>query len=126
MDVERVIEGLETANKELTGTDLDVLNGIDIGWVIEDAINTIRELQEQIPKWHLVADGDLPTKDIEECILVVNGKYENVTYINAVVQGGEYFDGRFYINGIIIHGIEVIAWRELPKFEREGRYEGDK
>lgn len=112
-EIDALIIEMENKAKELDRA----FNQNYVADLLKKAIQTIRDLQNQIPKWHLVADGDLPTNDIEECILVVNGKYQNITYHNAVVQNGEYYDGRFYINGVIKNGLDIIAWMELPKFE---------
>lgn len=78
---------------------------------IDDAIQTIREVQEQIPKWHLVAD-ELPSED--DCL-------------NSKLCWDEYRDrcvfARF-VNGSWVLGngdesIKVVAWMELPKYESE-------
>lgn len=80
--------------------------------VIANLFKKLKELQEQIPKWHLVADGDLPSEE---------------DYLNSKLCWDEYRErcvfARF-CNGTWILGdgkesIKVVAWMELPKFEVE-------
>lgn len=78
---------------------------------IDNAIQTIRKLHNQIPKWYLVDDGDLPKID------------EEVLFIDDF---GEIFIGRlhvydgvkrtWYANYLDDRVKDVIAWMELPKF----------
>lgn len=108
MDVEKVIEELEEAREY--GSDSTPW----INKVLDNAIQTIRELQEQ-NNWHLVKDGDLPS-EISKHVLV---KLKNGGVMYAVWSGVskcfksvcEYGVYGFYKDN------PVIAWRELPKFE---------
>lgn len=76
----------------------------------------IDKLQSQIPKWHLVADGDLP-KDNYPKLIIVNGKVNNLGFLNAY-EFGEYQSGKWIIEHYENeNGLEVVAWMELPKFE---------
>lgn len=83
---------------------------------VQNAIQTVRELQSQIPKWHLVADGDLPND--RRTVLVV--AYWHETY---QVMGGSYYgDGLWWCVpfnncGEHMQKLKPKAWCELPKFE---------
>lgn len=103
--------------------------------VASEAIQTIRELQnenaelhdsmqtlnifhqetlEQIPKWHLVADGDLP-KPYEYVLVYAKDGYvesDRITTIARIDNIGDWNE----INENYFT-LEVIAWMELPKFE---------
>ena len=65
------------------------------------------------PKWHKVADGDLPK--------------EHKIYLVAIKDNGlaiAYFNGRHWVTkynlGDFGHCVEtVIAWCEIPKYEEE-------
>lgn len=77
----------------------------------------INKLQEQIPKWHLVADGDLPKDE---------GKYLTISTIyfipdhidevdNYIGYELKYFNSQ-YDMCVLEWESNVIAWMELPKF----------
>jgi len=101
-DVEKVI-----TNLELVKASIEWEEPLDYQIMLDEAIQTIRELQEQIPKLHLVSDGDLPSDDREVlCVDVWGTKYVAFFKDNEWSDGGEYSE------------IEVIAWMELPKFEQ--------
>lgn len=68
---------------------------------IDNVIQTIRELQNQIPKWHLCKD-ELPTEN--KYVLVVNK--DNWVSTEIYCKATEHtWNSGFYI-----------AWMELPKF----------
>lgn len=90
----------------------------------EDAMRKIvdekvSEIKEQIPKWHLVADGDLPKENSEIYVSFKNsaGIHTDI----ATFYNNEFF----YFSETELYGYieekytEVIAWMELPKFSRE-------
>lgn len=68
--------------------------------------------QQEEPKWHKVADGDLPK----------NRRTVWITYINAYYQK-ETTEASFRHKYWVINGhrteCDVIAWCEIPKFEGE-------
>ena len=55
---------------EFTGHEADVL------YMLLKKEKSIQELQEQIPKWHMVADGDLPTNDDNRFYLCISENHE--------------------------------------------------
>lgn len=88
------------------------MGGKDSLITVETSFNMLMALptyeQEQSLKWHLVADGDLPSDDREVlCVDVWGNKYVAFLKDNEWSDGGEYSE------------IEVSAWMELPKFEVE-------
>lgn len=150
-EIEKVIDGLEQlkffnqrGGRELWNNKPTSVQNEDINNAekrLEEAIQTIREFQEQngsfqktinalmgqiqemevqIPKWHLVADGDLPTT---EQYITNNGLF-------IVSDGNRVYSEWFDIYDNKLFGeptIErfrvdrcVIAWMELPKFEGGG------
>lgn len=73
--------------------------------IMKEAIQTIRELQSQIPKWHLVDDWDFPNDSREVLCTDIYGDYFVGWYANKSWTDGEFAN------------INVEAWMELPKFE---------
>ena len=81
------------------------------------------------PKWHKVADGDLPKKENLECLCIIRpAKEEGESFENKDFRGVLYFrNGRFYLdednsNDCLKETNSdftdlVIAWKEivLPK-----------
>lgn len=67
-----------------------------------------------IPKWIPVEDG-LPEDD--ECVLIqVNGKWENITYIDAIMIGMHFKNEGWFIDGCPDwKDAEVVAWMPLPE-----------
>lgn len=142
-DVEKVIDGLEQirffnqrAGRELWNdkpTDVQNRDIENADNKLDVAIQTIRDLQEQIAKWHLVADGDLPKEhdsmfakfkgtekwDCAMCekisdnvLIAIRDKERYITNFGHTVDGKWKCDYlRFF------QDCEVIAWMELPKFE---------
>jgi len=135
-DIEKVLDGLYGLRSDLkimcAGIHRDYYNNGMIH--LNEAIQTIRELQNQIPKWHLVADGELPKehdsmfakykgtnmwnshmfeKISDDVFIAVKDKEDRyVTYVAHTVDGKWKCDwGRVY------PCFKVIAWTELLKFE---------
>lgn len=79
------------------------------------------ELQSQIPKWHYVADGDLPNyqeigdEDLSETVIIATDKDIVTDAFYCFSENKWYKQGNVFLLG------NVIAWMELPKFESEGR-----
>lgn len=112
-EIEKVIEQLEQlkffnqrAGRELWNSKPTNIQNVDIDNAekkLDEAIQTIRELQEQIPKWHL-CEEELP-KELEFVLTVdKDGRYE-IGYKMYNWSNKEH--KRIY----------PIAWTELPKFE---------
>lgn len=128
-DVEKVVEELKfiydcLIEDEMSGNAL----------VIDNAIQTIRELQEQ-NKWHYCKD-ELPT-DLE-IVNVVWCNHNPPSYYQNIkdkrfIASAICFNGKWYWYSstcidylkeygkndfdLIDEDVEVIAWMELPKFE---------
>lgn len=85
--------------------------------VINQAIQTIRELQNQIPKVHLCED-ELPSfkniADDEELLVMMDTK-EVTTLCWTATPEWCFYDRT--TNDVYSPYDEVIAWCELPKFE---------
>lgn len=143
-DIEKVID--EVANDLVWWRDTNEEKGVvyiplyNIESAIEslcDIVLPLRELQEQ-NKWHLVADNDFPT-DLE-IVNVVWCNHNPPSYYQNIkdkrfVASAVYFKGKWYWYSstcidyldeygkndfdLIDEDVEVIAWRELPKFESE-------
>ena len=64
------------------------------------------KLKEQIPKWHKVADGDLPDTNRD----VLSDKGDTVYYSN---------DGYWAESVGCVELDNVVAWCEIPKFEED-------
>lgn len=87
--------------------------------IMHETIQTIRELQSQIPKWNYVENGDLPEENSEIYVSFKNsaGIHTDI----ATFHNNEFF----YFSETELYGYieekytEVIAWMELPKFEEE-------
>lgn len=79
----------------------------------------IRELQEQ-NKWHLCEDGDLPTRydDYYLCQLKGSRNYGGNIQV-CKYRKADRFKEHDYFDHMRNGFPNVIAWRELPKFERE-------
>lgn len=79
--------------------------------------NKIEELQNQIPKWHYVKDGDLPKEKSEIYV-----SFKNSAGIHTGIATF-YNNEFFYFSETELYGYveekytEVIAWMELPSFE---------
>lgn len=76
----------------------------------------VSEIKKQIPKWHLVADGDLPKDNIKDVLVYLKN--------GATIQANWSIFGECF-RIVCEHGIHevyednpVIAWMELPKFEK--------
>lgn len=126
-EIERVIEGLESI-KQLGAS------GSPAHIKIDETIQTIRELQEQIPKWHYVADGELP-KEHDSMFAKFKGtdKWNNAMFEKisddvivaikdengrCVTTNAHTTDGKWKCDLLRAFSVyEVIAWTELPKFE---------
>ena len=65
------------------------------------------------PKWHKVADGDLPKGNCEN-ILLYNKDHFCVTHSYSL---GYYENGVFYNDCEMEE--DTIAWREIPQYEEE-------
>ena len=145
-EIEKVIEDLESIKRtlyNLTGSHRNERK-------VYNAIRTIRELQEdcnryhewgmhegyeeakdQIPKWHLVADGDLPT----ECDWYLAMFQDQYTGFIGLPYIADYLNGNrtkfTTADGWIIKNctdredasaeyyksLRCVSWMELPKFE---------
>lgn len=117
-DIEKVVKYLDLTREEI-GKHLDK----SYGWCaesIENAIQTIRELnegeiivdgvvdycdmnrqcryvrelQEQIPKWHLLADGDFPKAEESVLLVAKHIGYQGKVYYNTF--RGIYEDGTIH------------------------------
>lgn len=78
----------------------------------------IAELQEQIPKWHLAADGDLPS-DARQ-VLVYGMNYHFVIGKYAEMRTEKGYEMKWVKSDAWSCNEElkkVIAWTELPEFE---------
>ena len=137
VEIEKVITDLELVKDSIEwDSPFDKINNLTR---IDNAIQTIRELQEQnsifqrtinalmgqiqemeeqIPKWHLVADGDLPIPyDIASRPILKMPQYLVKRKIGnyAVAYYEHIYEDCWVLNGMKIN--DVIAWTELPKFE---------
>lgn len=104
-EIERVIEGLESI-KQLGAS------GSPAHIKIDEAIQTIRGLQENIPKWHLVADGNLPS--VSDTYSVACMKGEGLIDVTFAAFQSKY--KKWNMTGSRAYW-KVIAWTELPKFK---------
>lgn len=93
-EIENIIEDLRLRNDSVS----------------DRAIQIIRELQKQIPKWHLVAENDLPSE--EESL---NSKLCFDEYRKRCVFARYVYDRWILGNGD--EPIKIVAWTEIPKFE---------
>lgn len=87
----------------------------EIKYKIEQAF--LAGLKAGRPKWHKVADGDLPKDDENFTCMLENG-YRLECYYDPITK--RWYDNFFH------HDIEygyyqstVIAWCELPTFDKE-------
>lgn len=80
-------------------------------------LEELRELQEQ-SKWHLCEDGDLPTRydDYYLCQLKGARNYGGNIQVCKFCQADKFKEHDYFDH--MRNGFpNVIAWRELPKFE---------
>lgn len=111
MDVEKVIDDLLSIKK--LGAD-----GSPAHIKIDNAIQTIRELQDQIPKWHLCEDGDLPTRYDDYYLCQLKGARNYGGNIQVCkYRKADRFKEHDYFDHMRNGFPNITAWRELPKFE---------
>ena len=98
--------------------------------VMADVVTPIIVLQPTIepePHW-IPCNERLPDYEgYDEVLTTVNGRAENVRYINAVITNAEYddTDKQWYINGCaakwvarngkVMSDVDVLAWMPLPE-----------
>lgn len=75
----------------------------------------IAELQEQIPKWHLVADGDLPKDDTAVIAYIKRELTDVYMMVNISSISGKW--QMWESDRDLYDDEKVIAWTELPNFE---------
>lgn len=72
-------------------------------------------LHEVQPKWHKVADGDLPKKEGEYLICYqTDAGYKNTFSLKWATNGGKY---HWYDDAYETYDEGVIAWCEIPQFK---------
>jgi len=81
-------------------------------------------LKADKPKWHKVADGDLPkeTGFIESDVLLLLVQLKGTKY--KIYELGWYnFSGNMFVSSHLKVVKDVVAWCEIPKYEEEEKYE---
>lgn len=82
-------------------------------------------LEASRPKWHKVADGDLPNKKLEEKRLLVRVRNYTEDYIFAYYMLDKYYsknDKKFYSDidcDYPINTEDIIAWCEFSEYTEE-------
>ena len=89
------------------------VNAFDWKIVREIALAHIAGQKAGSPKWHKVADGDLPKGNCEN-ILLYNKDHFCVTHSYSL---GYYENGVFYNDCEMEE--DTIAWCEIPQYEEE-------
>lgn len=106
----------------------------DVANRLEELEKKIAELQNQIPKWHYVADNDFPINDDNRFYLCISENHEQdlpsmfqyepdygfgwwEDYYDAQSLGFKFSDFRTSEDEYLE---KVIAWCEIPKFEGGG------
>ena len=110
-DNSAVIEELEKQKSELK-VEVSQLDS-----ELREKIQIIHDLREQLPKWHKVADGDLPEEDsiCLVCCDAGNGyKYTSILKYDVYDEELHWLDDDNETFDDV-----VIAWCEIPKFEEE-------
>lgn len=101
-------------------------NNIGFQHTINELFESLKKADKQIPKWHLVAENDLPEEHICN-----DGYVEPSDFVYVFTAHGQYMTSRYWGNRkskndnnlyadwveIDCETKEVIAWMELPKFE---------
>lgn len=123
-EIERIIEQLEQlkffnqrAGRELWNIKPTNIQNEDINNAekkLDEAIQTIRELQEQ-NKWHLCSE-ELPTESNYYLARIYNADVDDCDYRKTWFAHGDDYDGESEWRELQSYE-DVIAWRELPKFE---------
>lgn len=80
-------------------------------------------LKTEKPKWHKVADGDLPkeTEFIESDVLLLLVQLKGTKRKRYELGRYNFSENRFVYPHLLIEG--VVAWYEIPRFEEEEKYE---
>lgn len=65
-------------------------------------------------RWISTKEMPVAPNEDTEYLLCVSGKKGNITYDHAVISEGMVEDGRWYINGMIDHDLEILAWMPYP------------
>ena len=87
-------------NKRQAGTLLGIIKGVGI-------CSYLAGLKAGRPKWHKVADGDLPKHEVNVLVLF-NKQCVDIAHYNYDYKEWHFADS-------IVR--EVIAWCEIPKFD---------
>lgn len=104
---EKLQKYLENATQEQLDKDWEELKQYnEVGPVIVDSC-------EAVYKWHIISEGDFPTKTEEYLTVCKNKNMENGIYLYEVSYWtGDEWDNRK-------HYEDIIAWMELPEYEEE-------
>ena len=85
------------------------------------------ERREPVMRWIPCSERLPDYEGYDEVLATVNGRAENVRYINAVITNAEYddTDKQWYINGCaakwvarngkVMSDVDVLAWMPLPE-----------
>ena len=105
----------------------------EIQELVDEVEEKIRkEMEQPEPHWIPCSERLPDYEGYDEVLTTVNGRAENVRYINAVITNAEYddTDKQWYINGCaakwvarngkVMSDVDVLAWMPLPP-----AYKGD-
>ena len=110
-------------DKEMVKEYFEELRKKKIPFNIPNVIKEIKQaylagLKAGRPKWHKVADGDLPKEEGEYlvCYETDDGNYRNIFILNYT----EYDESLHWCyDAFKTYGEGVIAWCEIPKYTEE-------
>jgi len=103
----------------------DIVNDIPISELLQNINARVfslheenRRLKKKKPKWHKVADGDLPkeTEFIESDVLLLLVQLKG-TENKRYELGRYYFSGNVFVYPHLKVVEDVVAWCEIPRFE---------